>query len=174
MMAGSDSKCGEAGFFMPTDRCTMLMESSTELAWIPRSWWSCSVRPRQGRIRAFSPCTRWLRFSFVLTCTVSEQRRSQGEVAAHADEHFYPALVHGLDGVNGVHAVLARWVDAADFGQPVQELLRRAVVDTAGAVALDVAVSAHGRRAGALPAHVAAQQQHVDDFAHGVDAVLML
>ena len=35
----------EAGFFIPTDRWTMLIESSTEVAWIPRRWWSFSVRP---------------------------------------------------------------------------------------------------------------------------------
>ena len=35
MIAGSDSRCGEAGFFMPTDRCTMLIESSTQVDWMP-------------------------------------------------------------------------------------------------------------------------------------------
>ncbi len=82
MMAGSDSRCGEAGFFMPADRCTMLMESSTETDCKPLRWWSFSVRPRQGRISAFLPCTRWLRLSLVLTCTVSAQFRSPWEVYA--------------------------------------------------------------------------------------------
>lgn len=49
----------------------MLIESSTDVLWTPLRWWSFSVRPRHGRISASRPCTMWLRFSLVLTWTVS-------------------------------------------------------------------------------------------------------
>ena len=41
-----------------------------------------SVRPSDGRISAVAPCTTWLRFSFVDTCTVSAQLRSAASVTA--------------------------------------------------------------------------------------------
>ncbi len=96
------------------------------------------------------------------------------EVAAHADEDLDLPFAHGPDARDGVLAVLARRVDAADLGEPVEESFAGAVVDAAGAVALDVAVPAHGGGAGALAAQVAAEQQQVDDLADGVDAVLVL
>jgi hypothetical protein len=40
------------------------------------------VRPNDGRINAVAPCTTWLRFSFVETCTVSEQLRNAASVTA--------------------------------------------------------------------------------------------
>jgi hypothetical protein len=48
------------------------------------------------------------------------------------------------------------------------------VIDAAGAVALDVAVATHRRRAGPFPADIAAQQKQVHDFADGVDSVFLL
>lgn len=80
-MAGSDSRCGDAGRFIPTDMWTMLIESSTEVLWTPLRWWSFSVRPRHGRMRAARPWTTWLRFSLVLTWTVRSQERSAAYVA---------------------------------------------------------------------------------------------
>ena len=124
--------------------------------------------------------------SFVLTCTVSSQLRSasnvggrvgrgEDEVAAHADEDLHLAAHASPRSCATVsRPVLARRVDAAGLGQPVEELLGRAVVDAAGAVALHVRVPADRRRAGALAADVAAQQQQVDDLADRVDAVLLL
>ena len=101
-------------------------------------------------------------------------RSGEGEVAAHRDEDLDVPAVHGLDGGDGVHAVCARCLDAADLVQPRQECLGGAVVDAAGAVALDVAVPAHGRGTGPFAAEVPAQQQEVGDFADGVDAMLVL
>jgi hypothetical protein len=80
------------------------------------------VRPRQGRIGVW---------------------RGQAEVAAHADEHFHVAGEHRLDRVDGVQAVLTRWGDGAHLLEPIQQLLGRAVIDAAGAVALDIAVAPH-------------------------------
>ena len=60
----------------------MLIASSTLVPWTPPRWTSFSVRPRHGRISARLPCTRWLRLSFVLTCTVSSVRRSASIVIA--------------------------------------------------------------------------------------------
>jgi hypothetical protein len=70
--------------------------------------------------------------------------------------------------------MLARRLEAADLGEPIEKRLVRAVVDPAGAVPLDVAVAADWTRPRALAADVAAQEQHVDDLAHRVDAVLVL
>ena len=84
MIAGSDSSWAEAGRFIPTDRCTIAIESSTVVACRPLRCTSFSLRARQGRIKACLPWTRWLRFSFVLTCTVSSQRRSASNVYACA------------------------------------------------------------------------------------------
>ena len=74
-MAGSDSRCSEAGGLMPAERCTMLIESSTVTPCGPAAWMSISVRPRHGRISASRPWTMWLRFNFVVTCTVSSHWR---------------------------------------------------------------------------------------------------
>ena len=49
-----------------------------------------------------------------------------------------------------------------------------AVVDPAGAVALNVAVAANRRGAGSGPADVAAQQQHVDELADRIDPMFVL
>ncbi len=70
-------------------------------------------------------------------------RGGTGEIAAHPDEHLDLVAVHGLDGVHGVHSVLARRVDTAHLGEPVEEGPCRPVVDTAGAVALHIAVPPH-------------------------------
>jgi hypothetical protein len=48
------------------------------------------------------------------------------------------------------------------------------MVDSAGPVALHVAVAADRARPGALDADIAAQEQHVDDLTNSIDAVLVL
>lgn len=65
---------------MPTDRCTMLIESSTVIDCGTPACRSISVRATHGRINARRPCTRWLRLSLVETWTVSSHRRSASKV----------------------------------------------------------------------------------------------
>src|SRR5690606_34949919 len=98
----------------------------------------------------------------------------QREVAAHGDEDVDVTGAHGLDGGDGVEAVVTGWLDVAGGGESVEEVGGGAVVDAAGAVALDVAVAPDRGRARTLAAQVAAQQQQVDDLADGVDAVFVL
>ena len=81
-MAGSDSKCSDAGGLMPDDRWTMLIESSTVTPCGHVAWRSISVRLRQGRISASRPWIRWLRLSLVVTWTVRSQRRRPRAVAS--------------------------------------------------------------------------------------------
>ena len=66
---------------MPDEMCTMLIESSTVTPCGPAACTSISVRPRQGRISASRPWTRWLRLSLVVTCTVSSHWRSAFQVS---------------------------------------------------------------------------------------------
>ena len=100
--------------------------------------------------------------------------RREREVAAEADEHLHLAAMHRLDRLDRPKPVLAGRLDPADLAEPVEEAPSRAVVDPAGAVALDVAVPANRAGPRAFPADVAAQQEQVDDLADRVDAVLVL
>jgi hypothetical protein len=70
--------------------------------------------------------------------------------------------------------VLARRVDPAGGGEPVEEGLVGPIVDATGPVPLDVAVPADRAGAGAFASDVTAQQQQVDDLADRLDAVLVL
>ena len=58
----------------------MLMESLTVMPWNPPAPRSFSVRPKQGKMSASRPCTRWLRLSFVLTWIVRSQFCRAGKV----------------------------------------------------------------------------------------------
>ena len=72
-MAGSDSRLFEEGFMWPTELCTIPIEFSTVTNWFPLTCLSISVLPKHGRISDFFPVTKWLRFNFVDTKTVSSQ-----------------------------------------------------------------------------------------------------
>ena len=54
-IAHSDRSSGDAGCFIPCERCTMLIESSTVTPCSPLRWKSFSLRPRQGRMSALPP-----------------------------------------------------------------------------------------------------------------------
>ena len=97
-----------------------------------------------------------------------------GEIAAHADEHAHVPAVHRREGVHGVETSSAWRVDAAYFVEAREEGLARVVVDAARAIALHIAVPAHGRRAGPRPADVSAEHQEIHDLTDGVDPVLVL
>ena len=101
-------------------------------------------------------------------------RNGAHEVAAQGHKNLDPAVAHLPDGFHGVHAVLTRRVEAELLAQGVQERRRHLLPDAHGPVALDVAVPADGRGAGAGLADVAAQQQQVDDLLDGGHALLVL
>jgi hypothetical protein len=101
-------------------------------------------------------------------------RRRQREVAAQRDKCFHRTAAHRLDRFDGTQSVFARRVEPADLAEPIEECCVRAVVDAAGAVALDVAVSPDWAGSRALPADVAPQEQQVDYLPYGVDAMLVL
>jgi hypothetical protein len=67
--------------------------------------------------------------------------------------------VHGLERLDGVVAVRARRLEAELRADPVEELVGHALPHAHRAVALHVAVAAHGAHAGAGPADAAAQQE---------------
>ncbi len=100
--------------------------------------------------------------------------RGQHEVAAETHENLDGALVHLVDAGDGVQPRLTRRGDPKNLVELVQQPGRRMVVDAAGAVALHVAVPAHGCRPRTRPADVASEQQHVRELPHHVDRVLLL
>ena len=72
-IAHSDRRSADTGSFIPWEMCTIDIASSTLTPCGPPACRSVSVRARQGRISACWPCTMWLRFSLVATCTVRSQ-----------------------------------------------------------------------------------------------------
>ena len=137
---------------------------------------SRSVRPSVGRISAVRPCTTWLRFSLVETCTVSAQLRSAASVTSVsgvAEAKLPPMPMNTLARPSRIArmastvsiAVLARAGDAEPAVQCGQERLGHLLPDAHGAVALDVGVPAHRAHAGAGLADHAAHQQQVGDLA---------
>src|SRR5688572_16514924 len=69
-ITGSLNNSFDTGFNTPFDDCTTPMEFSQLTNCSTPSMISLSLLPRQGRINASLPCTRWLRFNLVDTCTV--------------------------------------------------------------------------------------------------------
>ena len=164
----------------------MLIESSTLVPWRPPRCWSFSVRPRHGRISACRPWTRWLRLSFVLTCTVSSQLRSasnvscgvgrgEHEVAAHADEDLHVAAVHAPRSCRTVSSPCSR---GGSMPQTSASRSRNCAVGRWLTPQVRLPWTFECPRIGDGPApvaaDVAAQQQQVDDLADRVDAVLLL
>ena len=84
--------------------------------------------------------------------------RGLGEVAAQADKHLAVASEHGIDGLHCVVARRAWHLELKMLFQGIEKCGRRVFVDAHGAVALDIAVAAHGAQAGTGLAHVAAQE----------------
>ena len=71
--------------------------------------------------------------------------------------------MHGLDGADRVEAVLWRRREIEFLAERVHELRAHLFPDADGAVALHVAVPAHGADARAAAADLAAQQGEIDD-----------
>ena len=107
-------------------------------------------------------------------CSACRASRDE-EVAAQPDEDLHLALVHRLDRLDGVEAVLRR---AARSRTPcpsaVEERRAHLLPDADGAIALHVAVPAHRAEAGAAPPDLPAQQREVHDALHVGDAVVVL
>ena len=125
-----------------------------------------------------SPPVTCERFSLVDTCTVSLVRGQRGgccvgvgrgrqEVAAHPHEHVDLTSGHGPDGLDDVVAVAPRRFERELGAERGEEVVRGLLDDAHRAVALHVAVPAHGADPGAGPADAAAQQERVDDLSNG-------
>jgi hypothetical protein len=80
-IAGSLRNSSEAGSNTPRDMWMTPVVSSTLTNCSPDFWKSRSVRPRQGRMSAFSPVIKCARLSLVEICTVSLQRCNASDVA---------------------------------------------------------------------------------------------
>lgn len=100
--------------------------------------------------------------------------RGADEVAREGEEELDAALEHRADGVHGVESVVAGRVEAELLLQGVEEGVGHLLPDAHGAVALHIAVSAHGAGSGARPAQIAAQHEEVDELADGGHRVLVL
>ncbi len=126
---------------------------------------SSSVRPRQGRISASRPCTRW-------ASVVQLGRDVDGEVEAARRSALWVSSQSGIAAdmlpprptntftsprtawlparVTTLWPVLARRLEAEAVLQPVEELGRRHLGDADRAVALHVGMAAHRAQAGAV------------------------
>ena len=101
-------------------------------------------------------------------------RRGHGEIAAQPDEYPHLAAQHGVDRVDHVQAVMARRLEAEHLLQPVEERLRRFLLDPHGAVTLHVGVSAHRAQPRAALADLAAHHHQVRQDLDVGDRVLVL
>ena len=88
------------------------------------------------------------------------------EIATHADEHFRPSVNNRLHRIDNGMAVLARWIEAEHSLDAVEQCRARLFVDTHGAVALHVGVTAHRTNSRAWLAEITTQQQQVGNLLH--------
>src|SRR5437588_7035235 len=79
-IAGSLSKCSDAGGKLPRHSSTTAIEFSVVTNCGPVACRSISVRPRHGKISARLPVIKCARLSFVETCAVKRQRRKASAV----------------------------------------------------------------------------------------------
>src|SRR5690242_21683445 len=82
--------------------------------------------------------------------------------------------MHRLDRGHGAESVLARWGNATDLAEAVKKRRAGTVINSAGSIALHVAVPADRARSRSLASDVSPQEEKVDDFAYRIDAVLVL
>ncbi len=101
-------------------------------------------------------------------------RNGADEVAAQADEAADAAVEDALAGLYRIHAIFARRLETELPTQVVHRHLRCLFGDADGALTLHVGVAAHRQDARALLAHVAAQQEQVDQHLDGLHAVAVL
>src|SRR4029077_2828172 len=73
---------------------------------------------------------------------VGKVGRGKREVAAECDEDLHLAAVHCLDRRDGSESSLARWGNAADLAEAIKKRRVGMVINSAGSVALHVAVPA--------------------------------
>src|SRR3990167_3396304 len=101
-------------------------------------------------------------------------RSGLGKIAAQADKNLGLTGEHGVDRLDGVVALRARYLEVKALLQRIEKSRRRALIDAHGAIALHVAVAAHWAQASAGAAEVAAQQLQVDDLLNGRHRVVVL
>jgi hypothetical protein len=176
MMPTSDFSWLEAGGLMPADPCTMLIESSTVTIWfLPTLLRSISVRPRQGRMNAVSPGSKWVWLSLVATWTVSfcfDNAFAVTGVSGVALAKLPPRPMKACDDPSSMAPIAARTLCPCARGAlkstAPSSASRKAplvFVDADCAVTLDVGMSAYRAEAGALAADIAAQEHEIGDLA---------
>src|SRR5260370_39712860 len=77
---------------------------------------------------------------------VGKVGRAKREVAAERDEDLHLPAVHRLDRRDGAESWLARWGNAAELAEAVHKRRVRTALNSAGSVALHVAVPADRAR----------------------------
>ena len=82
--------------------------------------------------------------------------------------------MHRLNRVHGIEAVPAGRLKIEFLFQAVKELRGRLLPDAHGAIALHIAVTAHGTQTRARLTQLSAQQHQVDDLLNVGDGVLVL
>ena len=97
-----------------------------------------------------------------------------GKIPTHAEKKSHASLGHGLDGVDGREAVMARRGEAEFLFQAGEKFLLGFLGDAHGAVTLDIAVSANGACSGTRATDVSAQQKKVHHLLNVGDSVAVL
>ena len=185
-IAGSLSRCGDAGSSLPREELMMPIESSVVTNCSPAglhvAFAAAETRQNQRRSR---PVTRCARLSLVETCAVSAAvpqrlRRELGvgrrrkKVPAQRDEDADAPVVHRVNRFDRIEAVVARRTNAKLRVKPRQPALRHPLPNPHRAIALHIRVPAHRTHARAGPADVSAQQQEIHDLLDGRDGVRLL
>ncbi len=101
-------------------------------------------------------------------------RRGTREVATQRDEGLRLALLQRRQALHGVVALRTRHADAVARFQRLDQPGGRLLVDTHGAIALDVGMATHRTGTGTGTAEVPPEQQQIDDLAHTLDGMQML
>src|SRR6476619_2677798 len=86
------------------------------------------------------------------------------KVTTEREENFDLPVVHGLNGVNRVEAMISRRLEIKYFTELVEERLSRSFPDTHCAIALHVTVPAHRTQTRAGFSDLPAQKHQVHDL----------
>jgi hypothetical protein len=125
MIAGSESRSGEAGGFMPTDvhHCHPVLDRGSLQATALMVFLGAREAGQDQRLLAVDEVPAIELRAHLHGQLAALQglegmdgvRCGEREVAAEGDEHLDVAAVHRLDGAHDVETVLARRVDRADL-----------------------------------------------------------
>src|SRR5665213_1341215 len=98
-------------------------------------------------------------------------RRGGDKITAQRKEDVNLAVAQSADRIHRVVAVLAGRLESKLITQFVKEGVGHLLPNSHGAIPLDVAVAANGRRARARTTDVASQEEKIHDLVNGGDGV---